>query len=162
MAFISVPSSVPHDRQGRKERIWWSGPQCGLHMGVIIWKMERHTCGHLQYWLSRARLGKELKDSPWCLKPIVRHESILVQRTRLLPPTTSVQKAGSAHTPPLGLLFSDSTVRRALQVQAYEGFSFHDANERFGLWNRAVTTLQARLLQVATLCEGLDFKLVLP
>ena len=26
--------------------------------GVIFWKMQRHTCGHLQCWLSRARLGR--------------------------------------------------------------------------------------------------------
>ena len=37
--------------------------------GVIIWKKESHTCGHFQYWLSHARLGKGLTDSSWYLKP---------------------------------------------------------------------------------------------
>ena len=74
--------------------------------------------------MSRARLGKELPDSLWYLKPTIRHESILVQRVRLLPPTTSVQKAGSAHTPPLGLLFSvdEGIPEPFLKVAALSGF----------------------------------------
>ena len=80
--------------------------------GVIICNMERPACGHPKHCLSRARRGKGLTDSPWYLKPIVRHESILVQREAL-------------SRSPSGLLFSvdEGKPEPLLKVAALSGFN---------------------------------------
>ena len=64
----------------------------------------------------------------------------LIQRVRLLPTTTSVQKAGSAHTPPLGLLLSatNANLNHSSRSPRSRGssrwrFCIFRAHERFGL-----------------------------
>ena len=71
MAFIVVPGSVPPDRQV---------PRCDSARRDHLENGTAHLCGLRQCLLSRARIGKELTDSPKYLKPTVQHESILVQR----------------------------------------------------------------------------------